>query len=54
MTTKKPTKNKPKVISFTDLVKELDKKSNFTDSSGKGVVKGKDVSRMKDFLNEKS
>ena len=50
---KKPTKNKPKVISFTDLVQALNNKSNFSDNSGKGVVKGKDVSRMNDFLKQK-
>ena len=53
MNKKKPTKNKPKVISFTDLVQALNNKSNFSDNSGKGVVKGKDVSRMNDFLKQK-
>jgi hypothetical protein len=53
MTKKKPVKNKPKVISFTDLVQALNNKSNFSDNSGKGVVKGKDVSRMNDFLKQK-
>ena len=53
MNKKKPTKNKPKVISFTDLVQALNNKSNFTDNSGKGIVKGKDVSRMNDFLKQK-
>jgi hypothetical protein len=54
MNKKKPNKNKPKVISFTDLVQALNNKSNFSDNSGKGVVKGKDVSRMNDFLKQKS
>ena len=54
MTKKKPKQNKPKVISFTDLVQALNNKSNFSDNSGKGVVKGKDVSRMNDFLKQKS
>ena len=53
MTKKKPVKNKPKVISFTDLVQALNEKSNFSDKSGKGVVKGNDVSRMNDFLKQK-
>lgn len=53
MKKQKPKQNKPKVISFTDLVKVLNSKSNFTNASGKGVVKGKDVSRMKDFLDQK-
>ena len=54
MNKKKPTKNKPKVISFTDLVQALNNKSNFSDNSGKGIIKGKDVSRMNDFLKQKS
>jgi hypothetical protein len=54
MNKKKPKQNKPKVISFTDLVQALNNKSNFSDNSGKGVVKGKDVSRMNDFLKQKS
>ena len=53
MNKKKPKQNKPKVISFTDLVQALNNKSNFSDNSGKGVVKGKDVSRMNDFLKQK-
>lgn len=53
MTKQKPKQNKPKIVSFTDLVKALNSKSNFSDNSGKGVVKGKDVSRIKDFLNQK-
>ena len=53
MKNKKPNKNKPKVISFTDLVQALNNKSNFSDNSGKGVVKVKDVSRMNDFLKQK-
>jgi len=53
MNNKKPKQNKPKIVSFTDLVKALNNKSNFTDRSGKGVVKGKDVSRMNDFLKQK-
>ena len=53
MNKKKPKQNKPKVISFTDLVQDLNNKSNFSDNSGKGVVKGKDVSRMNDFLKQK-
>jgi len=53
MNKKKPKQNKPKIVSFTDLVQALNNKSNFTDRSGKGVVKGKDVSRMNDFLKQK-
>lgn len=53
MNKKKPKQNKPKIISFTDLVQALNNKSNFSDNSGKGVVKGKDVSRMNDFLKQK-
>ena len=53
MNNKKPKQNKPKIVSFTDLVKALNNKSNFSDRSGKGVVKGKDVSRMNDFLKQK-
>jgi len=53
MTKKKPVKNKPKIISFTDLVQALNNKSNFSDNSGKGIVKGNDVSRMNDFLKQK-
>ena len=54
MKKQKPKQNTPKTISFTDLVKVLNSKSNFAETSGKGVVKGKDVSRMKDYLNEQS
>lgn len=53
MTKQKPKQSKPKVLTFSDLVKALNSKSNFSDRSGKGIVKGKDVSRMKDFLDQK-
>ena len=53
MNKKKPQTKKAKIITFTDLVKAMNSKSNFSDNSGKGVVKGKDVSRIKDFLDQK-
>lgn len=37
---------------FKELVMALQKKTKYSESMGKGQVKGQDVSRIRDYLNE--
>tara|TARA_R100000742_G_C4265912_1_gene83983 strand:+ start:493 stop:657 length:165 start_codon:yes stop_codon:yes gene_type:complete len=48
----KKTKTKKRIDPFKELVLAMQKKTQMPESSGKGVVKGNDVARMRDFLNE--
>mgnify|MGYP003624507666 FL=1 len=52
MKTKKPKPRKRKLSPFKELVLAMEKKTQLPESSGRGVVSGNDVSRMKDFLSE--
>ena len=45
--TRKKTFNDP----FKELVKAMENKIRYSDSAGKGVVKGDDVASMRDVLN---
>ena len=37
---------------FKELVMALEKKTKYSESMGRGQVKGRDVSRVRDYLNE--
>lgn len=37
---------------FKELVMALQKKTKYSESMGRGQVKGQDVSRIRDYLNE--
>ena len=49
-------KRKPKPFNdpFKELVMAISEKATLPESSGRGIVKGNDVSRMKDFLEQES
>jgi len=45
-------KKKIKLDGFAMLVQQLNSRTQLNDKKGKGVVKGKDVARMVDYLKE--
>jgi len=49
---KKKQKTKKSADPFKELVMALQKKTKYSESMGKGQVKGQDVSRIRDYLNE--
>ena len=53
---KKKYSRKPKPFNdpFKELVMAISEKATLPDSAGRGIVKGNDVSRMKDFLEQES
>ena len=50
----KKRKSKPFNDPFKELVMAISEKATLPDSAGRGIVKGNDVSRMKDFLEQES
>ena len=49
MKPKKP-KTRPKVLDFSDLVKQMNERTVYPNKVGNNLVKNTDVARMKDFI----
>ena len=49
MKPKKP-KTRPKVLDFSDLVKQMNERTVYPNKVGNNLVKNTEVARMKDFI----